>query len=137
WDVPEKASACWAWKNLLRYRELFRDHIVHRIGDGLSTSVWYDNWSALCPLNKFISIREILASGLSFNCKVAEVIKDRSWDWPANLVHKYDGLSVIVPPCIIEGKADKVFWRNNMGRNIEYSVLEVWNDIRSKHELVP
>ncbi|GJX81192.1 hypothetical protein Tco_0329341, partial [Tanacetum coccineum] len=38
------------------------------------------------------------------------------WDSPADLVCKFDALSVITPPCLIEGKADKVVWRNNMGR---------------------
>ncbi|GJX28323.1 putative RNA-directed DNA polymerase [Tanacetum coccineum] len=137
WDIPEKAGACWAWKNLLRYRDLFRDHIVHKIGDGLSTSLWFDNWSVICPLNKFISRREILSSGLSLNCNVAEIIKDGMWDWPAILTDKYDGLLVIPPPCLISGKADKVVWRNNMGRHNDFSVSEVWNDIRSKNELVP
>ncbi|GJV32771.1 putative reverse transcriptase domain-containing protein [Tanacetum coccineum] len=107
WDILEKAGACWAWKNLLRFRPLFRDHIIHRIGDGLSTSLWYDNWHAICPLSNFISKREILHSGLSLNCKVADVINDGKWDWPTELVGKYDSLSVISPPFLVENKPDK------------------------------
>ncbi|GJU79607.1 sucrose synthase [Tanacetum coccineum] len=59
------------------------------------------------------------------------------WDSPADLVCKFDALSVITPPCLIEGKADKVVWRNNMGRHKEFSASAVWNDIRSGSDLVP
>ncbi|GKF10388.1 RNA-directed DNA polymerase, eukaryota, reverse transcriptase zinc-binding domain protein, partial [Tanacetum coccineum] len=59
------------------------------------------------------------------------------WDSPADLVCKFDALSVITPPCLIEGKADKVVWRNNMGRHKEFSAFSVWNDIRSGSDLVP
>ncbi|GJW24413.1 RNA-directed DNA polymerase, eukaryota, reverse transcriptase zinc-binding domain protein, partial [Tanacetum coccineum] len=136
WDIPEKAGACWAWKNLLRFRPLFRDHFVHKIGDGLSTSLWHDNWHAICPLSNFISKREILHSGLSLNCKVADVIKDGKWFWPEELVGKYDGLSVISPPCLVADKPDKVVWKNNRGRCYDFSVSEVWNDIRCRNDPV-
>ncbi|GJR53135.1 RNA-directed DNA polymerase, eukaryota, reverse transcriptase zinc-binding domain protein [Tanacetum coccineum] len=134
WDILEKAGACWAWKNLLRLRPLFRDHIVCRIGDGLSTSLWYDNWHAICLLSNFISKREMLHYGISLNCKVADVIKDGKWDWPADLVGKYDGLSVISPPCLVKDKPDKVVWRNVRGRCYDFSVSEVWNDIRCRND---
>nr|GFC33543.1 RNA-directed DNA polymerase, eukaryota, reverse transcriptase zinc-binding domain protein [Tanacetum cinerariifolium] len=81
--------------------------------------------------------RDILYSGLSLDCKVANVIKNGVWDWPFDLVCKFNGLSVIQPPCLIEGKSDKVVWRNIQGRIKDFSVYEVWNDIRSRNVLVP
>ncbi|GKD29332.1 hypothetical protein Tco_1240110 [Tanacetum coccineum] len=136
WDVTVKYGSCWAWKKLLRYKGIFRDHIVHRIGDGLNTSLWFDNWHVICPLSNFISKRDIIYCGLSLGCKVADVIKNGMWDWPADLVCKFEALSVITPPCLIEGKADKVVWRNNMGRHKEFSVSAVWNDTRSDSKLM-
>nr|GEW54661.1 hypothetical protein [Tanacetum cinerariifolium] len=76
WDISDKAGTSWAWKNLLRFRGKFRDHIVHIIGDGCNTSLWFDNWHVICPLSNFISRRDILYSGLSLDCKVANVIKN-------------------------------------------------------------
>ncbi|GJX63483.1 sucrose synthase [Tanacetum coccineum] len=81
-------------------------------------------------------IEDIIYSGLSLDCKVADVIKNGMWDSPADLVCKFDALSVITPPCLIEGKADKVVWRNNMGRHKEFSAFAVWNDIRSDSKLM-
>ncbi|GKD81897.1 RNA-directed DNA polymerase, eukaryota, reverse transcriptase zinc-binding domain protein [Tanacetum coccineum] len=136
WDIPERADSSWAWKKL-SYRGMFRDHIVHRIGDGLSTSLWFDNWHAICPLSNFISWRDIMYSGLSIDCKVADVIKNGMWEWPANIASKFDGLTVIFPPCLLEGKLDKVQWKNNKGRQKDFSVSEAWNDIRSSNGLIP
>nr|GEY38171.1 hypothetical protein [Tanacetum cinerariifolium] len=136
WDISDKAGIRWAWKNLLRFRGKFRDHIVHRIGDGCNTSLWFNNWHAICPLSNFISRRDILYSGLSLDCKVANVIKNGVWDWPSDLVCKFDGLFVIQPPSLIEGKSDKVVWRNIQGRIKDFFVSEVWNDIRSRNLLV-
>nr|GEX18044.1 RNA-directed DNA polymerase, eukaryota, reverse transcriptase zinc-binding domain protein [Tanacetum cinerariifolium] len=115
-DVTPRASALAGGK--------FRDHIVHIIGDGCNTSLWFDNWHAICPLRNFISKRDILYSGLSLECKVANVIKNGVWDWPSNLACKFNGLTVIQPPCLIEGMRDKVVWRNNHGRLMDFSVLK-------------
>nr|GEZ72021.1 hypothetical protein [Tanacetum cinerariifolium] len=65
----EKEGSFWSWKKILRYRSILRSHIVHRIGNGLYTSLWFDNWHAICPLSDFISKRKIYYSGLSLDCK--------------------------------------------------------------------
>ncbi|GJT95515.1 sucrose synthase [Tanacetum coccineum] len=68
-----------------------------------------------------------------------EPLVEEEWDgdWRAHLVCKFDALFVITPPCLIEGKADKVVWRNNMGRHKEFYVSAIWNDIRSGSDLIP
>nr|GEV39202.1 hypothetical protein [Tanacetum cinerariifolium] len=81
-------------------------------------------------------IQDIIYFGLSLDCKVADVIKNEMWDMPAALMCKFDALSVITPLYLIEGKADKVVWRNNMGRHKEFSASAIWNDIRSCSDLV-
>ncbi|GKE26316.1 putative reverse transcriptase domain-containing protein, partial [Tanacetum coccineum] len=103
WDVPENEGSSWSWKKILRYRGMLRRHIVHRIGDGLSTSLWYDSWHAICPLSDFISKRKIYYSGLSLDCNVANVIENGMWKWPSVLSEEFDGINAIEPPLLIEG----------------------------------
>ncbi|GKD20206.1 ty3-gypsy retrotransposon protein [Tanacetum coccineum] len=88
------------------------------------------NWNVVC--------KPKVEGGLvlSMDYKVADVIKNGMWECPSVLACKFDGLSAIQTPCLIEGKRDKVIWQNNMGRHKDFSVSEVWNDIRSKNELV-
>ncbi|GJZ34149.1 putative reverse transcriptase domain-containing protein [Tanacetum coccineum] len=71
WDILEKEGSSWSWKKILRYRGVLRSHIVHRIGNGLDTSLWFDNWHAICTLSEFISKRKMYYSGLSLDCEVA------------------------------------------------------------------
>ena len=93
---------------MLRLKSILRDHIVHRIGDGMSTSLWFDNWHPICPLSDFINKRRIFRAGLSLEARVADVIQNGVWNWPNYLTELFDGLSVIPPPLLYEGKKDKV-----------------------------
>ncbi|GKE02345.1 putative reverse transcriptase domain-containing protein, partial [Tanacetum coccineum] len=133
----EKEGSSWSWKKILRYRGVLRSHIVHRIGNGLDTSLWFDNWHAICPLSEFISKRKMYYSGLSLDCKVANVIENGVWKWPRGLSMEFDGLNAIEPPCLTEGKKDKVFWKTVSGRLKDFSVYIVWNDLRVCSETVP
>ncbi|GJS94082.1 putative reverse transcriptase domain, reverse transcriptase zinc-binding domain protein [Tanacetum coccineum] len=71
WDIPVMNDVCWGWKKILLNRDLVRDHIVTRIGNGKDTSVWFDGWSFLGPLCQFISNRDIYEAGISLSCKIA------------------------------------------------------------------
>nr|GEW84566.1 hypothetical protein [Tanacetum cinerariifolium] len=146
-DWKNKALSFAGRRQLMILKRLMRDFIwkFEEFKRGISKVNWdavskpkLEGGLGIKSLNSWniALIREILSSGLSLNCKVIEIIKDEMWDWPAMLTNKYDGLSVIPPPCFIMGKYDKVGWRNNMGRHKEFFVLEVWNDIGNKSELV-
>ncbi|GKB63767.1 RNA-directed DNA polymerase, eukaryota, reverse transcriptase zinc-binding domain protein [Tanacetum coccineum] len=107
------------------------------IGNGLDMSLWFDNWHAICPLSEFISKSNIYYSGLSLDCKVANVIENGMWKWPRGLSMKFDGLNAIEPPCLTEGKKDKVFWKTVSGRLKIFFVNTVWNDLRVCSKTVP
>ncbi|GJW47602.1 putative reverse transcriptase domain-containing protein [Tanacetum coccineum] len=68
-DVPILNDACWGWRKMLQCKDVLRKHIVHRIGDGTQTSVWFDNWLSLDPLSHFISKRDICEAGFPLDCK--------------------------------------------------------------------
>ncbi|GKA80680.1 RNA-directed DNA polymerase, eukaryota, reverse transcriptase zinc-binding domain protein [Tanacetum coccineum] len=135
WDVPYK-GASWGWKKILKHRALFRNHIIHKIGNGSDTSLWFDNWNAICPLSDYISKRNIYSAGLRLDCEVSDVIVDGKWCWPDELSKSFDALSLIPPPVLDPEIKDKVVWRNRCGRNGCFSVSEVWNDIRDYGGLV-
>ncbi|MFS7917032.1 putative RNA-directed DNA polymerase [Helianthus anomalus] len=43
WDLECKADACWSWRKIMECRAALRAHIIHILGDGKSTSAWFDN----------------------------------------------------------------------------------------------
>ncbi|GKA29389.1 reverse transcriptase domain-containing protein, partial [Tanacetum coccineum] len=72
-------DVCWGWKKILQCRDALRDHIVYRIGDGSTASIWFDNWLFLGPLSKYISKTDIFEAGLSLNCKVGHFSVKAAW----------------------------------------------------------
>nr|GEU35244.1 hypothetical protein [Tanacetum cinerariifolium] len=81
-------------------------------------------------------IRMIASSGLNLQSKVANVIKNGEWNWPVNLSNTFDALNVISPPCISEGKNDKVVWKSCNGGLLDFSMSNVWENIRMHGALV-
>nr|GEY86361.1 hypothetical protein [Tanacetum cinerariifolium] len=136
WDIPEKEGSCGAWKKFLKIMGFIKDYIFHKIGDGRNTSLWFDNWHPICPISNFISKRMIASSGLSMQSKVADVIKNDEWNWPVNLSNMFDALNVISPPCITKRKNDKVVWKSYNGWLLDFSVSNVWENIRTHGALV-
>lgn len=50
WDIAPKHSMSWGWRKLLGIRHLVRPHVISRLGNGLATDVWSDNWSGMGPV---------------------------------------------------------------------------------------
>ncbi|XP_071735239.1 uncharacterized protein [Rutidosis leptorrhynchoides] len=73
-----EASSC--WRGILRIKESIRSNIFHKLGDGRCTSLWYDHWNPNGPLFKFISKRDMLASGLTLNSTVNDIRDGRNQD---------------------------------------------------------
>ncbi|GJU98240.1 hypothetical protein Tco_1327511 [Tanacetum coccineum] len=113
WDIPDKGVSSWNWKKILIIRGLIRDHIIHRVGDGTKTSLWFDNWHPICPFSNFISNWKIQYAGLSLKTKVADVVDNGKWIWLKFLSDEFYGLTAISPPSLINGKNDKVLWKTN------------------------
>ncbi|GJR31859.1 RNA-directed DNA polymerase, eukaryota, reverse transcriptase zinc-binding domain protein [Tanacetum coccineum] len=51
-------------------------------------------------------------------------------DKPKDLSDKFNGLLEIEPPVLNCKKKDKVMWKTNSGRYVDFAVSSVWNDIR-------
>ena len=81
-DVPFRGSMTWSWRKLLQVRPKVRSHFWYRIGDGTTTSVWFDRLYARCPLRGSISGRETFRAGFNTTDKVVDVIQNGSWVWP-------------------------------------------------------
>ena len=82
WVVKPPSTCSWAWRKLLRLRDLARQMLSHRVGNGEHTFLWYDNWHSLGPLVEKFGTRVIYDSALPRNSRVSTVILNNSWAWP-------------------------------------------------------
>lgn len=71
--VKQPTCCSWAWKKILQLRVEVRLSFWCRIGDGLSTSLWFDNWHPRGPLNWVFSDVLIYNSGLSRETSVVDL----------------------------------------------------------------
>nr|GEU37737.1 hypothetical protein [Tanacetum cinerariifolium] len=76
WDISYRGKMSWSWRKLLLIRPLIREFIWSCIGDGRSTSMWFDKWCVASPLSNIISSRDITRAGFNHASKngVVEMI---------------------------------------------------------------
>ncbi|XP_022030601.1 uncharacterized protein LOC110931518 [Helianthus annuus] len=117
------------------YGWLGSTRIDYEIGDGSSTSAWFDYWCVNGPLCTSISPREIARAGFTLQDTVADVSIGETWNWPEAWRNLF--------PVLIHADAiqrnlsvqDQVLWMNG-NKLHEFSSSEVWNSIRSREPQV-
>ncbi|GJZ42324.1 putative reverse transcriptase domain-containing protein [Tanacetum coccineum] len=80
WDVPIRGNMSWSWRKILQLRSSIRDFIWRKIGNGSSTSIWFDKWCHEGPLASRVSPRDIHRAGLTLYSHVGDIIRDGDWD---------------------------------------------------------
>lgn len=60
WTLKMPGSCSWIWRKLLNLRPIVQPYIKHHIGNGHSTSLWYDNWHPLGPLVEKFGYRIVM-----------------------------------------------------------------------------
>ena len=79
WEYKYKPSDSCIWKKILKSRSLLSQGIRWKIGDGVSTLFWLDNWVMNRNLASFLQIFSLDPSACQL--KVAVVIRgERKWD---------------------------------------------------------
>ncbi|XP_028097184.1 uncharacterized protein LOC114297036 [Camellia sinensis] len=82
WKVKVPHNSSWVWRKILALRDKISPLIIHKIGRGDSTFLWYDNWHPLGPLWKKFGDRILYDSNLNSETKVNQIVDGGSWKWP-------------------------------------------------------
>ncbi|GKA30820.1 putative RNA-directed DNA polymerase [Tanacetum coccineum] len=135
WDIPLRGNMSWSWRKILQLRPIIREFVWCNVGNGLSTSLWFDKWCVAGPLYNHVSSRDIFRSGLTLSSHVNDIVRDGVWDWPRELLDKYP----ILDGCYthLSNECDRLEWRLHDGTVKHFSVSQVWSSIRPRGEKVP
>nr|GEU34112.1 receptor-like protein kinase 2 [Tanacetum cinerariifolium] len=112
WPVPLKADMSWGWLKLLQLRDLVRPFIWMKVGNGNTTSVWFDIWDYYCPLIKFLSPRDITGEGFNLLNHVSDLVLNNEWMWPQAWLLKALNLETITAPILDANSHDVPCWRD-------------------------
>ncbi|XP_074364603.1 uncharacterized protein LOC141705609 [Apium graveolens] len=134
WDIPVAWDASWSWKNILALREEVRPFVRSLVGNGESTNFWFDTWALDFPFSKVCSHRDIVNMGFNKFNKVADFSGEGQVEWPEALLLKIPSLQGL---CIrLTGISDKVGWLSKTRKIRNFSVSQVWNDLRLSRDKV-
>ncbi|XP_022841996.1 uncharacterized protein LOC111365693 [Olea europaea var. sylvestris] len=83
WELKCPGDCSWNWRKILGPRDIARDKMKFKIGNGRRASLWFDNWHPLAPLERIICERIVHESRLSILAKVADIVDSDTWRWPS------------------------------------------------------
>ncbi|GJT95055.1 hypothetical protein Tco_1090573 [Tanacetum coccineum] len=107
-EISVDKEDSWGWKNLLEIRDQIKDYVVYKIGDGNSTSLWFDNWSEIGPLFHYITYKDLYDEILTSCLKVSDMIREGEWKWPSEWHHKFPMITCLDVPAINTNIEDKI-----------------------------
>ncbi|GJX13352.1 hypothetical protein Tco_0205110 [Tanacetum coccineum] len=124
WEVPLRGNMSWSWRKILQLRLLIRESIWTMIGDGSSTSLWFDRWCDIGPLCTTIYTRDIYRAGITPLSRVKDIVHNGTWNWSTFLLEKYPFLDACTTP-IVDGSNDMLVWRTSLGVTKDFSVNQL------------
>ncbi|KAI8529925.1 hypothetical protein RHMOL_Rhmol11G0013000 [Rhododendron molle] len=101
------------------------------LGDGLSTSLWYDNWHPLGPLIPKFGPRIALDSGLPKDATVSRILQNSNWTFPITQTFELNEIRRTLPPLIPSRleEADHIRW--TLTPNGQFTVASLWDKLRT------
>jgi len=130
WQINIPSNPTWSWRKILQSREWCRGWFITHIGNGSTTSLWYDYWlpNGKRMIDSF-SIRTLTSTGLPWNARVADIITDGQWNFPSTtptLQASWD--SILFHPAPFS--ADQYIWTGHASGH--FSIQSAWELLRDK-----
>ncbi|KAJ6925336.1 hypothetical protein NC651_009874 [Populus alba x Populus x berolinensis] len=127
WHIPMPSNPSWSYRKIIQSREWCRGWFTTAIGNGSSTSLWFDYW--LLEGKRLIdeySMRTLTATGLSWTAQVSDIIKEGQWDFPQALNARLNSIPFQPKPWF----ADHCLWKGHSSGN--FSINSAWESLRDR-----
>ncbi|GKF25405.1 RNA-directed DNA polymerase, eukaryota, reverse transcriptase zinc-binding domain protein, partial [Tanacetum coccineum] len=98
---PGVADMSWGWRKLLQIREFVKPFFWKKLGNGKSTSLWFDRWNVQCPLINYLTPRDITNEGFTLKTCVADIVSHEGWLWPQSWLLKEPNLATVEVPNLL------------------------------------
>ena len=81
WTIKTSSSYSWLVNKLIKTRDLCYPLIKRRLGNGISTSFWFDNWSPYGCLNVYLN-GDVSRLGIRKTATLSSLYSDGNWSLP-------------------------------------------------------
>lgn len=129
WQINIPSDCAWTWRKLLQLRDVFKDFMCVRIGDGRECSLFYDYWlgdARLCdtidcsPWNNYKTVQEWTREG--------------EWAIPNSFKRRYPALAQAMIQVPLLPRADRSIWTG--AGSDKYSIKDGYEVLRTKGQVV-
>jgi hypothetical protein len=131
WEVSIPQNCPWSWKKLLSLRNVAKQFIKFKVGDGSSIFLCHDMWHPVdCLLDRY-GHRVMYDASLSIGPKLSIIRRD-DWFWP----HARSEAIVEIQSRLHEvelGEADQPVWDS---RSSKFFSADTWEKLREKKLVV-
>lgn len=114
WEIITTHDRTWAWRHILKFRNMARERTKNIIGNGIATSFWFNNLHPNSPLICKYGHQIIYDSSIPKNAMVNEAVDGTSWRWP--MANSWDlmDMKIVVTFSPSSGE-EKVIWTPSSG----------------------
>lgn len=78
WSIKDTTTAgSWMWRKLLKYRDLAKQFLKMKVGNGNRTSFWFDSWSPLGCSYDITGVRGCIDLGIRVTATVSSALLSR------------------------------------------------------------
>ena len=109
-DAKDSASASYAWRSILKGRDVIQKGALWRVGDGQQIRIWKDNW---LPLRGLAKVSSPQLQGQE-NSSVAVLINESTRSWRTEVIeHVFvlaEAAAIKSSPLPSSNQRDKLIW---------------------------
>ena len=100
----------------MKQRQEVTSHIVVKLGNGRSTSLWFDNWSNIGVLSNIVTYRDMYDARIEADMTVKDMVVNGNWNWPHEWYDDFPMITQLQRPELVESQEDYWMWKKNNGQ---------------------
>ncbi|XP_010523549.1 PREDICTED: uncharacterized protein LOC104801863 [Tarenaya hassleriana] len=136
WECGMKANATWNMRKLLGLKDQVRQFSKMNIGNGESSSFWFDSWLEVGPLIHFIGTTGPRLLRLPKSARVRDATRNGQWYLPGARNDKIQELQIILSasnPLRPDKGPDTPTWRVKEGEyQPTFTARRTWEQVRNR-----
>lgn len=129
WEVKVPQVCSWSWRKILKLRDIARNFIQFKVGDGSGIFMWLVWWHPNGVLYEKFGQRIVYDAGSKVGAKLSSVLREKAWCWQPVRSDELVRIQSKLPMVCI-GDFDQPVW--NISKKGMHNSSETWETIGFK-----